>query len=80
MSKTLDTKKIHRDLKINALGLGIPIGAAEVFIEKVIQDSSKQLKNKQIITEDDLERVITKELKKYNKDLAYVYKNRDKII
>ena len=37
-------------------------------------------KSKKIITEQDLNRAIVKELKKYHKDFAYVYENRDKII
>ena len=80
MSEILDTKKIEKELKIDAKGLNIPIGAAEVFIEKSIKQALKQLKSKKIITKNDLKRAITKELKKYHPDLAYVYKNRDKII
>ncbi len=80
MSEQLDIKKITRELKIDAVGLGIPVGAAELFIKHALKDAEKQLKTKKIITKNDLERIIAKELKKYNADLAYVYKNRDKII
>ena len=80
MNESLDTKKIAHELKIDAVGLGIPIGAAESFIKQALKDTEKQLKTKKIITKNDLERIIAKELKKYNADLAYVYKNRDKII
>ena len=45
-----------------------------------MKDAKKALKNRSIITEKDLNRVILKELKKYHADLAYVYENRDKII
>ena len=76
----LDLKKIKKELKIDAASLDIPVGAAEIFIEKALKDASRQLKTKKIITENDLERTIAKELKKYHKDLAYVYQNRDKII
>lgn len=75
-----DIKKIEKNLKIDAKAIGIPSGAAEIFIEETLESVKKQLKNKSIITNKDLERMITKELKKYNSDLAYVYKNRDKII
>lgn len=75
-----DEKTIIKDLKIHAHAVGIPRGAAEIFIAKTIQDAKKTLKNKKIITQNDLERAITKELKKYNADLAYVYENRGKII
>ena len=75
-----DLTKLHKDLKIDARGLGIPIGAAEIFIDKSITHAIRSLKSKQIITEKDLTRAIVKELKKYNADFAYVYENRDKII
>ncbi|MBR3256635.1 hypothetical protein IKG10_03170 [Candidatus Saccharibacteria bacterium] len=77
---TLDTKAIIRELKIDAKAVGIPVGAAKVFIEKTVKDAVKSLSNKSIITDNDLNRAISKELKKYNADLAYVYKNRDTII
>lgn len=75
-----DIKNITKLLKIDAKALDIPIGAAEIFIEKTIKSTKNQLKTKKIITEKDLNRIIIKELKKYNPDLAYVYENRDKII
>lgn len=78
--ETFDETKIKKDLKIDAHALGIPSGAAEIFIQEVIKHLKKALKSKDIITEKDLERLMIKELKKYNADLAYVYENRDKII
>lgn len=72
--------EIRRVLKIDAKAIGIPSGAAEVFIERTLKAAKQTLKNKKIITENDLERAIAKELKKYNADFAYVYENRDKII
>ncbi|MBQ3465280.1 hypothetical protein IJH15_03680 [Candidatus Saccharibacteria bacterium] len=75
-----DAKKIEKELRIDAKAVSIPSGAAEVFIKKTLESVKKQLKNKTIITNKDLERIITKELKKYNADLAYIYQNRDKII
>lgn len=76
----IDQKLLTKNLKIDARGLGIPAGAAEIFIEKSLATATKSLKTKKIITDKDLERAITKELKKYHPDLAYVYENRDKII
>lgn len=80
MTNYFDEKNLIKELKIDARALDIPMGAAEVFIEKTISAVKKQLKPKTIITDKDLTRTVTKELKKYNADLAYVYKNRDKII
>lgn len=79
-STLLDLKKLKTELKIHAHALGIPTGAADDFIKRAIQDVTKALKPKKIITDQDLKRLVTKELKKYHKDLAYVYENHDKII
>lgn len=78
--KDLDTATIIKDLKIDARAVGIPEGAAEIFIARTVKDATKSLKRHSIITEKDLTRAIVKELKKYHADLAYVYENRDKII
>ena len=58
-----DKAKIKKDLKIDARALGIPSGAAEIFIQEVIKNLKKTLKSKDIITEKDLERFIEKDLK-----------------
>ena len=80
MTEYFNEKSLIKDLKIDAKALGIPIGAAEVFIDETLKAVKKQLKSKSIITDSDLKRMIINELKKYNADLAYVFKNRDKII
>ena len=79
-STPFDPKKLKAELKIHAHALNIPAGAADDFIKRTIQDITKALKSKKIITDQDLNRLVTKELKKYHKDLAYVYENHDKII
>lgn len=73
-------KTLIKNLKIDARSVGIPAGAAEIFVAKSLKATEKSLKSKKIITEKDLERAIARELKKYNADFAYVYENRDKII
>ena len=78
--KDFDETEIIKDLKIDARAVDIPEGAAESLIERTMKDAKKSLKNRSVITEKDLSRVILKELNKYNADLAYVYENRDKII
>lgn len=83
MSNTIEVfnkKTLVRDLKIEAKALGIPMGAAEIFIDKTVDGVAKKLEKKKIITKRDLERATVVELKKYNADLAYVYEIRDKII
>lgn len=80
MEKIFNEDELRKELKIDAKGIGIPSGAAEIFINHIIKAVKNSIKHKQIITKKDLERTITKELEKYNADFAYVYKNRDKII
>ena len=65
---------------LDARSVGIPSGAAEDFVNRSIAAATESLSNKHIITDGDLKRALTKELKKYHPDLAYVYQNRDKII
>jgi len=79
-AKPFSTTEIKRDLKAHAKALDIPPGAANVFIDKAVAAATKRLSTKKLITEDDLTRVLVKELQKYHADLAYVYENRDKII
>lgn len=67
-------------LKIHAKALGIAPGSAEVFIKKSLGAAQKSLKSRRIVPRSDLIRAISKELAKYNQDLAYVFENYDKII
>jgi len=76
----LDSSVIRERLLVDACAIGIPSGAAKTFANSVIANLQKSLANKTIITDRDLNRLIVKELKKYNPNLAYVYQNRDKII
>ncbi len=71
---------IKKSLQLHAKALDIPSGAAEIFIDKTLSATQIALKSKNTITKSDLTRIISKELKKYHKDFAYVYENRDKIV
>ena len=73
-------KALQKELKLHAKALGIPDGSAEIFIRETLKVVKKSLKGKSIITSADLDRVIVETLKKYHKDFAYVYENRDTII
>ncbi len=76
----LNLEEITKELKVDAKGIGIPSGAASIFVEKALNTAIKKLSTKTIVTEKDLKTTLGKELKKYNNDLAYVYENRDTII
>ncbi len=78
--ENFDEAKIKKSLQIDARAIGIPSGAAEAFIGRALKSAKQTLKHKKIITKNDLERAIAKELKKYNADFAYVYEKRDTII
>lgn len=80
MKEPFDAAKTKRSIKIDAIGVGVPVGAAEVFAEKATKAMQQKFKTKSVITERDLNLALAKELAKYNADLAYVYKNRDTII
>lgn len=75
-----NTHKLKRELLIDAKALGIPVGSAEIFIDRAITVATKKLNLRSIVTPTDIKTAVSKELKKYNKDFAYVYQNRDKII
>ena len=73
-------KKLQEEIMREARVLNMHSGSAEMITEKVTEAVEKWAKKRSTITREDLTRVTGKELEKYDKDLAYVYKNRDKII
>lgn len=77
---TFSTRALQDELMHNAKVVGLSAGAAEVVVEKVVQKVAERVEKRAAITADDLNRFVAEEAEKYNKDLAYVYKNRGKII
>ena len=77
---TFNSAQLKKSIKIDAIGVGIPVGAAEIFADRAVRAAEKSLRSKKLITSHDLTIAITKELRKYNSDLAYVYQNHDTII
>ena len=73
-------KKLVEEILREARVLNLHMGAAEVFATKTTAKVKKWAEKRAAFTQDDLDRVTALELEKYNKDLAYVYKNRNKII
>ena len=71
---------VVRDVMFEAKALGISQGAAKVFAEKAAEKVTDWAERRESITEDDITTQIAKEVSKYSKDLAFVYKNRGKII
>lgn len=76
----LSKKKIHEEIKREAKVLGIHPGTAEIIADKVAEKIATWSKKRSMITEDDLNTKLAKEIKKYNEDLAYLFESKGKII
>ena len=76
----LSKKKIHEEIKREAKVLGIHPGTAEIIADKVSEKIMSWSKKRSMITEDDLNQRMVKELEKYNKDLAYLFESKGKVI
>lgn len=72
-------KELTRELKIHAKAIGLPSGAAEDFIKLTMKSITKRL-SRGNYPPATVRNVVAIELKKYSPDLAYAYKNHDKII
>ena len=79
-SKNFSPEELTRELKTESKILGLPEQSAEQISGKVIKYVLTWLENRDIITKSYLESVVTCELDKYSKDLAFLYQNRNKII
>lgn len=73
-------KAIREDILAEAKTLRIHSGFAEQIADRTLVRVEKYLLSHPVVTKIDIERIVYEELKKYNKDLAYIYHNRDKII
>ena len=73
-------KQLISDLKKEAKALNLEQGAAELIAKEVTKKVSQWVADKMTITQSDLDRKIITEVKKYNKDLAFILGERNKII
>ena len=73
-------EELVSELQSESRSLGLPAGSAEPIIERVLHAVLTWLEERNIITKNDLERVVSSELDKYSPDLAFVYRNRGKVI
>ena len=80
--KELDFSKENLKAEIlkDAKSLNLAPGFAATISDKVSDAVEQKVNKLSTITKNDLERIVTSELKKYSADLAYIYHNRDKII
>ena len=70
---------LAHEIKIHARAIGLPSGATESFVSLTIRNVSKRLAQGNY-PPATVRNVVAIELKKYSPDLAYAYKNHDKII
>lgn len=73
-------KQLISDLKKEAKVLNLEQGAAELIATEVTKKVSQWVADKTTITQSDLDRKIITEVRKYNKDLAFILGERNKII
>ncbi|MBP5674923.1 hypothetical protein J6W91_01170 [Candidatus Saccharibacteria bacterium] len=76
----LSKKKVHEEIKREAKVLGLHPGTAEIIADKVTEKIMTWSKKRAMITEDDLNQKLAKEIKKFNEDLAYLFESKGKII
>ena len=73
-------KQLMKDLRQEARVLNIHLGAAELIAERVSKAIQEWTKDTSTITQSDLDRRVILEVKKYNKDLAFILSERNKLI
>lgn len=77
---TYSHDKIKQEILLHARSLRLAPKWAETIAEKTATDVDKWIKDRGTVTEDDIRRIAHQTLKKFHPDLAFVYKNYDKII
>ena len=71
---------IKQSILRQARSLKIAPGWAKQIADKVAGSVDKWMADKDIVTENDLRKKIIKELESLSPDIAFAYKNHDKII
>ena len=72
--------EVRKDLLREARAVGMPEGQAKGVADKVVPKLMRWITKREQVTEDDVNRMMAEMVEPYSWDLAYVYKNRDKII
>ena len=78
--RAFSRRVLKRDILREAKVLRIAPGSAEAIADIVVEKVAKWAEQRAEITEDDLNRIVASKVAPYNEGLAYVYKNRGKII
>ena len=84
MAKKITYEYSHEGIKESVLrqarGIRLPDGWAEDIAERVAKACDEWIEDKDIVTEEDLGTFICKQLETLNPDIAFAYRNHDKII
>ena len=76
----LSKKKLHDEIIREAKVLKIDEKTSELIAKRTVEEIMKWREGRSMITAEDLTEKLSKVLEKYNKDLAYLFKSKDKII
>lgn len=71
---------LKKQILADAKSLKIAEKWAETIANKTAKHTETWLKNRGTVTEADINRIAHKKLKELNADLAYIFKNRGKIL
>ena len=74
------SKGIEQNVMRYARSQNIPENWAKQIAQRVSKATDAWIEDKDTVTEDDLRKVIYKEIKILDPDLAFAYKNHDKIL
>ena len=77
---TFSRRVLKRDILREAQVVKIAPGSAAAIADIVVEKVAKWADGRGEITEKDLDRVVAEKIRPYSADLAYVFKERDKII
>lgn len=72
--------RLKRDIMREGKILGLHTGSTEAIAERVADEVEKWLASRSAVTENDLDRVISTRLRKFNPDLAFMFRERKKFI
>lgn len=70
--------KLHRDIMREGRVLNRHAGAMEVVADKVCEEIEKWAKERGEITQKDLDKATAARIRKYDADVAYLYRMRGK--
>lgn len=72
--------ELVKDILREAKSLGIEQDEAKIYVKIVARKVSDWANERTEVTRRDIDGQISKDISKYNADLAFIYKNRGKII